>query len=77
MCIALSQTILGSKFWASGDLNQKSKNNVIVVLTYLNQLFWTFMRRTAISCRGQKLMEPLASNEVELIMKKMNVCDIN
>ena len=27
--VALSQAILGSKFWALGGLNQKSKNNVL------------------------------------------------
>jgi len=27
--VALSPAILGSKFWALGSLNQKSKNNVL------------------------------------------------
>jgi len=27
--VALSQAILGSKFWALGGLNRKSKNNVL------------------------------------------------
>jgi len=32
--IALSQAILGSKFWALGGLNQKSKNNVLYFLSW-------------------------------------------